>query len=408
MSNYETKARAPMFIFLLGTLAFSLSSLPGHSGEADRYNSVSFSSEFAAEKTGVPCSLLSQLDSGDSASCIAKKQVDGLDDMISGLVKVQIVSQDIRDPKNLDGMTKEKMLAITVKTDDVETEPIYLPRDANYRQINEIAKKHFSRIADQRGKDALAAKEAAKKKKDKQAKRDKCLTDENDEKIEGKARMSCWIGRLDGMEDEKAADIFENNILPEVEALVKSDSPRDRQKGMALIAQLAEKHVGGDFVKETLGDLVHFDVIKEQLEKDKKDPALFMAPNNPARIALLQKMRWEQSVANSYFTKRGEAVKNEGWATDTNFDFAANLTANLEDFNAQIYQNYAAILEQHQNYLALNGGQNQDPRSGRAQVQTSLPGNGPVSPWPTPASPQFQQQFQRSNSAIPRVGAPVR
>jgi hypothetical protein len=178
---------------------------------------------------------------------------------------------------------------------------------------------------------------------------------------------------------------------------------RKQRQGMALLKQLSEAGVGGDFVKESVRDLAKFGQFKYQSDQQKLQ-ILAMAPNDPRRAGMIHQMHMSKLQADSYFQSRGINIQNQDWPTSDGFDYINVLTDNLADFKTRLDQNYASLLQQHQYLLqnpmmaAQNGApmapQVQPPRANTASPTTTL-GQAPQQAWPTNAQQQFGQAPQQ-------------
>jgi hypothetical protein len=399
-----------LFLFLLGTASFSLSTLPqGHKKKDSAYTVISFSSnsEFASTCDDVS----DQIDGGATSNLTCTVIPISVDDdslrYIKSDGKADLVTLNHRtNPKDFNEMHPQQNFnwEVTTVCDGKDCpggsantiKKRGTVKVENFKQLtaamNAASKNSIAEMADRK-----KAQIQANKKQDEITKRvAKCEINKDEDKLSAKQRLNCQIKKLDKMDDDKAADYFDENVRPEVERLLGSNNPAQIKQGMQIIQKMHDQGLGGDFVQDSIQDLTQYGAFNQQANQLRTQIAR-LAPNDPRRQQYQALMNQDKALADSYFHARTDQVGMDDWSTGANgFDYGSTLVNNLADFQSRIDQNYASILEQQRQMITgtyhpvgPNGqplpapAANTDPRALRAPM-TSLP--PPNQPWPTQAN----------------------
>jgi hypothetical protein len=423
------RGQAPQLLLLLGALAFSLSTLPeGQKKSTLTFTVTSLSSN--AEFASTCADMVNSLDAGaNDGSCDIRPVTRSSDyGNIQGQVDVKLTDVAHRGQPT----TKEWVYTLKVLCQGEDC-----PENAVISTPGHVAEKDFAaitaKVMSEFSTDASRMADQIKAERKKQARINKCEINDDGDKLAGKAQMKCKVARLDKLNDDQAADYYQDNILPDLERMVGSNNIRDQREGAALLKQLKKSGAGGDFVADSIDDLAKFGGFNYQANQLRQQ-WMMMSPNDPNRNLIRQQALSNKMMADSFFQARTDQVGIDNWGMGMNgFDFGSNLSNNLADFQSHIDENYAPLLAlqkqliQNTSFQAAKAQnpqfqmqQNNDPRDARAPVSTSLP--GPTTPWskdtqfgsstqPTPpAAPNkaMPAPSKASNSNIPKSGAPVR
>jgi hypothetical protein len=424
----KTKSTAPLFLVLMGTLAFSLSALPGHKSEG----ATTLSSEFAHD-----CDQMSDsIQGGEEQGRCEVKPLSGRDDLAKLLAKVNVKKGTSKYRDSEDRVQTAEGWQIDIewlcKEGDPDKCPRISPIHTSTARSKDITEKILSAVKANARSVSEKIKTASRDRKD----IDDCIIDsETKEEIPESRRMSCKIDRMRDMSASKAADYYETEIHPQLEAKVGSNDPRQQREGYALLQELTKAQAGGKFVRESVEELTMYGKMKasavvEQQKIMAMQADIQQTPTGALRTQKMQlmqaeilKMRQMEMSLSQRLGKSAADVNAMPWSSG--YSFANTLTGNLTDYQAHLEQTFGTITQNHElmvspvtnNPTGDAAIQHGDPRTVRAGTPvTGLQNYSPNAPI-APSAPQAQldragrpvpTQFNKSTSGIPQVGSQVR
>lgn len=413
--NQDGKAHLPLFLFLLGTLAFSLSALPrGPASDREHFMETSLSSEFASD-----CLAMSRTMSGGSENghCTINP-VSNNNDSVQVRADISVTPRNDLGSRDANGNSVTSPgWATTVKIlcegDDCPEgigQTITIPNHVKKKDFDSIystVMTDFKVGAKQMAKRIKAARAQAEKERQAEEERLKCEFSPKKNRrgkrheLKGIAQMNCFYANMEKMDDEEASDYYQRYVLGKLENLVSSQNLREQRQGLAMIKSLEMSKIGGEFIKESVLDLQKLGAFQAQANKEKM--SLFgISPMDPTYQARLQQARLSQFQADMYFRSRGIQIENREWAIGDQFGFnyAENLLNNLHSFQNRLNQNYAAFVNQNQNIMNWNPQAQAQAQGLPNNYQPQVANNGPVQPWaqgtqfgPPPPPQQANNQF---------------
>lgn len=320
MSARKYSHSFPLVAALLGTLAFSLSTLPGHEGLGESSN-ASTSSEIAS----TTCDSESNLIRGN-CEIMAKNGVSAL--VSSKLEKGQGQRwnkergevESFADPR-----WTATMNVVCSKTGTVDCPDKVKVEAKDPSSLNEKIVAKLKEVA----KAATEAFEAAKKDKEKKDAIAKshanCETDKEGNKFKSDEKVAdCHQDQMARLDSKEAAKYFEKKVQPKIVKLLRD--PETREEGLAMLNEYkdwyAGEKVGNSRISKSLLSLTAYNKYAE------KTAELTQLINNPelnarTRLMYAQQLAGLENAAQRTFKGFAYGLK-KGNGTDWNSMYLAN------------------------------------------------------------------------------------
>ncbi len=350
-------------LFLIATVMFSLSYLPGFtadagSGQIDQSSSIAYEGD---------CDFSRQ------ASCRARST----DSRVSADVRVNRVVV----PKPVDRLgdpaaqpapgETEDMLEVSIEASaSVEGCTTGCSRSTSVTRHFPLSDR--SRIREKALELARQQAEAVRGEAQREAARlrraESCQVDEDNRPLEARAKRDCLMARIALLEPEQAAKYFDQHMKEMLLEMIKSDNPQTRADGLRMLASLKLITGNNPYLKESLHEIGEFGKYHSQVQllarRIQTNRALGRdTKQDTAALARLV------GTAGSYFESRGLTLNDRlqdslaGWA------YQGTLGTDLSGYEQQI----KSIYSNHQQYM----NQARQPlQPGQQQFQPSVPGAG--------------------------------
>jgi len=374
MSARKFSQSFTMLAFLMGTLMFTLSSLPG---QDDVRETSSSSSEVASGSYNSDCAFLSK----DDAECTI---VPRGDNKVEASVTLEDVTPAV-DPTKPTPISNNKSYQATLHLFCNGDEDCG-SKDTTIRNLSENDLKNIGRkveaaysklqpVLDRKQKDLKTAKDDEKqRKKD----RDNCViggSDDHEYKVGSAAQNKCFISQMKHMKVSAAADYFDEHVAPGIESKLKSTTASERAKAIATLAQFQRANLGDsnmtDYLRETLTDARKYNDWSNQSQQlinaiNSSDVNIYQKMN------LLQTLNSAKTNVDQYLYNRGTQFSNETDFMSGNFNMGAALTDQLAAYRSTLDSNFNTVLSQYQNQQLLRTANNPNTMyNGFQQNQTT-------------------------------------
>lgn len=463
MNNFKNQnaIKAPTFLFLLGALAFNLSTIPGEGIGSFSLSSVRGPTSEVADGEATPpaddmggstvrsaCLLTSkvqaELEKGDgtktsaSGQCARTRQYpDGF--KIDAVVRAEIGATCRVLNDDLKSVPTEDMIRVSVtvpvineqgKTAGKRTTRKCFDRSrANFDQLDTYANQMLIEAADAQAEMAhkLLQDQAAEQQAQQaivNCERDQAgATIPSALDVNGNetnlAKLACYATNVGGITDtQQGAQYFEAHLKRPIYALLSSNDKTKMQQGAALLQQIAQTNPSNQYVVQAVSDLALYaqyrvkivgvsekiDAISKNMTREKWDS---LSPEQQKKIiAAMKEAATYQKNADADFAKRLGIVKTE--SNDPLSDFASGtgldgiLSGNLNGYKTS-FDKFVDQIEQKYDYTGLI--RNQDTGRTRAgETSGTIPQVG--APVVNPLSSGSANQVQGATTG--RAGRPIR
>lgn len=432
-----TQHSKSVLLTLLGTLTFTLSTLPEM---AERMDQSSMDRQPAEVREG-NCPLDDLSENGKVVDCEFTGKVGGSKETLSATVTVRrtkkaptFVKKFLDDNKEEKAAEPEDAFEIRVQgiavcekcNTDVRTE--MATRVIKVTQYNDVSKLRNFIEAEAKRKIEEARTMAREERKQREA-QERCEVDESNENLTGRARMDCRVEKIAGMDEEKAADYFQKYLKNDLFSLMQSTNSRDVVLASQILGKL-NSETSNAAVRDSVQDMVKYGQFTQRQNQMISNIAMLQA-NDPRRYALAQQLYGERQQANAYFQMRGmnldrqnqQALMTDSWLQSITPAMIQDVNSYSRDIDAR----YNAIIDRLRVTMdnsSINGsGQQLNPTtSGRTLRGQPLAPGGQYSTVPSSGNvtttsgffngPTFNGQTPLVNGGaparmIPQAGQPV-
>ena len=346
MSKYKRSlwSALPMFLFLVGTLAFNLSVVPGHHAQGD--GAIALSSE-VAYSTNCP-DMINSMDGGASAgNCDLAPIATGDLANVESHVIANTATIGHRDAQNQEKVVTtqgwESVLELTCKEqgscpEDLPPTIIRVQAKnltelnakitAAYKKQIDIATTEVKRAKERKAKEDAAAKAL---KKD----IENCVVDEDTPTVKNTAaeRTSCQLTTLKSIKDpDEAAEYFETNLQENLKKWASSSNPALRAKAKKMLDDLTTSFGSKDGAEALLADLSEIPkYAADKLAEDQMKLQIKGLPAGKQRDNLLAELRLKQSLYSGTFVDDKASIPTSDWAATSLSDFQRNMDEYIAD-----------------------------------------------------------------------------
>ncbi|NJL24431.1 MAG: hypothetical protein HC902_04190 [Calothrix sp. SM1_5_4] len=401
------KAPRILFLSLLGALAFNLSGEPGARRDVSGF--MELSSNDGASDCGSGALEDNVRRTGEGA-CVVKINTSG--GRVTSHVKVRLEDTEEIDMSQPGRVMKPGGKRLVVDM-DLEAEC----RNGCPSGVRSETRQHIRNVSDLQKIGTIAIEQSrrhaqdlakqVKEERERQAKLERCEITEDGEKRSRRERMDCMMEKLEGLEEEKAADYFDANIKDQLQEMLTQGTPAERALASGLLTKLAAGQHGNKYIQAASSELFAF---SKYLQKE-QELALQIAQfgeRDPRRRQLVSELRSLKSGYGAYFKMRGMQIQSPQSGLDP--DFVGRLQGDLTEYQTELDNKYAEISAQHKDLITgqnpVNGGSivtgdPNNPRLLRGRPSTSYqnaPGTMPGNAWPAAGGVQPQR------GALPSMG----
>lgn len=230
MAKMVQNKKHAMFAVLISAVLFNLSNVPGASqtfGSAELLSQGSFLSN---------CSFDTDIrDEGISQCNITRNK-------IASSVTIEKMKREEAGPKRSDGtpgpvrnIEEYKVTSTIDEAGFCADGSCSVTRTA---KTIEEAKALGLKLTEELTKEARAK---AKAEKERLARIEKCEVDEDGEEIKGESKiLKCLADKMKELDPDKQADYYADNMKERIQALLTSNSPRDRALGMGALGEIGK------------------------------------------------------------------------------------------------------------------------------------------------------------------------
>lgn len=265
-SNTNKVGKPALFVFLLATILFNLSSLPGSN------------SEVATQSTDLmsvllQCDLEGTVEANGAAEC-GDIEKDGM----TGRITVKEVVPE-------EGSANANRGKRYVITSELECDTC--PEGISSTSKTTSNLKDISNLAERLMKDQTKiANEQKREEEERLARIEACEEDEDGKEIKPKKQLECRVDRMSAMNGEEAEDYYDDYLKEELQSLLQSDAKNDRLAAISLLAKLGK-------------DLKLACPTRPGLQLDGRNPLLSQATLSPMMSTDFGRVR-ERELSRSY------------------------------------------------------------------------------------------------------------
>ncbi len=397
--NQPKAVAGPLFMVLLGTLAFNLSTLPsGRHGIQSGSRSLASHNEVAATDDEVAdCSDLSkQLKRNGSGDCTIHSDID---DSLSSYTKIHAELVEETNKEYNDDFTKQesttsKFFKITSSSSaDTEAGTKLSAKSSHNIDVTEIDNLS-EKVQDLVDKDNQKIATKAQRALDIQ----NCVKTPSGADVKEKNLNACYMKNIDKLKTSDAEAYYNENLKSRLEKLMSSSNSDDQAKGLSMLNTL-DKNFSADssVIKTSLTGISDYWALQTKL-------AQANAIQSNQNLTADQKRLQLAALNLPSNTAIDQAYKTQiaGITTDAYGNYAPSLSADLTSYNNRIDQIYSGVFSAQ----AATSTQNNSELDPRIAVRSGAVWNGSTIPAPG-AAVAFPGQQTNGRSGAAAAGGTV-